>query len=101
MTITDLISAEFEIGKEPENVLLWRLDVLNQSDHRLELLIAQIDYELVQILNIGDCIKDMMLYTEWAMIKTDVTVRHIKKVSRDTQKDRYILGVESMELLKL
>ena len=82
MTTTDLISAEFEIGKEPEKIQLWRLDVLNHSDHKLGLLIAKVDYELVQILHPGDRIKDMAVYAEWAMIKTDATVKNIKKINQ-------------------
>ena len=101
MTIIDLISAEFEIGKVPEKIQLWRLDVLNHSDHELGLLIAKVDYELVQILHPGDRIKGMAVYAEWAMIKTDVTVKNIKKINRGIYKDKYILGMESMELLKL
>ena len=101
MTKTDLNFAEFEIGKEPEKVQLRRLDVLHHSGHELGLLISKGDYELVQILLPGDRIKDMAVYAEWAMIKTDATVKHIRKINQGIHEDKYILGMESMELLKL
>jgi len=101
MMTTDLISAEFETDKEPEKIQLWRLDVLNHSDHGLGLIITKVDYELVQILHPGDRIKGMAVYSEWAMIKTDATVKHIKKINQGIHEDKYILGMESMELLKL
>ncbi len=96
-----LVFAEFKIGKESEEEQLWCLDVLDYSRFGLGLMITKIDSELVQILNTGYCIKDMTLYTEWAMIKTDATVRHIRKVTRGTQKDQYILGVESNEIIAI
>ncbi len=97
----DIISAEFEIGKGSEKGQLWHLDAFDCSRHGLGLLVTEFDSALLQILNPGDRIKGMALYTEWAISKVDATVRHITKIKRGSHEGQYVLGVESEELEEL
>jgi hypothetical protein len=93
----DLITAEFHVEKGK----LWQLNVFNCSNYGLGLLITQNDSELLKILNSGDLIADMNLYSQWGIIKVDATVKHITKIEQGKYKDQYILGVRSNEIIEI
>ena len=97
----DLISAEFNVEKGSEKGKLWHLNVFNCSNYGLGLLVTKIDSELLQVLNPGDSIADMKLYSEWGMIKVDATVKHITKIKHGKYEDHYILGVRSKEIIEI
>lgn len=97
--LLDLLSAEFEIGNGVGIGKLWHLSVRDCSEHGLGLLVSENDYELLQILDPGDKIKDMVLYTEWAMTRVDAIVRHITKIEWGTYIGQYILGVEVIKFI--
>jgi len=95
----EFISVEFKLEKKSEKSREFELNVLDCSSHGLGLLVTEKDEELVQTLNSGDHIKNMTFYAEWAMIKVDVTVRHKTRIGKGKHKGRYIIGVESREII--
>ncbi|NQT69283.1 MAG: hypothetical protein HQ552_06845 [Desulfobacteraceae bacterium] len=97
----DLISAEFYIENGSEKKQLWHLDVFDCSNHGLGLLVAEFDSALLHILNPEDRIEDMLLYSEWGIMKVNATVRHITKIEQGVYKNHYVVGVYSDEIKNL
>ena len=97
----DLITAEFHVENEPEKGKPWLLNVHNCSNYGLGLLISKTDSDLLEILNPGDVIAGMMLYSQWGIIKVDATIKHITKIEYGQYKDQHILGVRSNEIIEI
>jgi hypothetical protein len=93
----DFVSVEFSImGKDK----VYDLGVMDCSQHGLGILITKKDFDLVRLVKPGDRIRDIMLYSENAMIRIDGVVRHITKMSTGKYKDSYVMGVESPEVIE-
>ncbi len=93
----DFISAEFSImGKDK----VYELGVMDCSMHGLGILITKKDFDLVRLVKPGGRIRDIVLYSENAMIKVDGVVRHLTKMSRGKYKDSYVMGIESPEVIQ-
>jgi hypothetical protein len=93
----EFVSVEFSImGKEK----VYDLGVMDCSRHGLGILITKKDFDLVRLVKPGDRIRDIMLYSENAMIKVDGVVRHITKMSTGKSKGSYLMGVESPEVIE-
>jgi hypothetical protein len=93
----DFVSVEFSImGKDK----VYDLGVMDCSQHGLGILITKKDFDLVRLVKPGDRIRDIMLYSENAMIKVDGVVRHMTKMSTGKYKDSYVMGVESPEVIE-
>ena len=92
------IAVEFKLGKGPKKEKTYDLNVLNRSVHGLALLITEKDYELVQALNCGDKLQNIMFFAPSAMIRVDGTVRHMTKLEGGKHKNCYILGLESDDI---
>jgi len=99
--VSEFISVQFFIGKGPISDKLFRLNVLNYSGHGLGILIPEPAFDLLRYLKRGDKIRDMFLFSKWAMLKVDVTVRHISKIQEGDHKGEYVIGVESEEMIGL
>lgn len=97
---SDLISAEFEIGNGPETRKFF-FNVINYSRLGLGLLVTEDDLDLPRILNRGDRINNIALYTEWARVKVNATVSHITKIKQGLYKGNCILGVQSDEIIDI
>jgi len=93
----DFISVEFSImGKDK----VYELGVMDCSMHGLGILITKKDFDLVRLVKPGDRIRDIVLYSENAMIKVDGVVRHLTKMSGGKYKDSYVMGIESPEVIE-
>jgi hypothetical protein len=93
----DFVSVEFSImGKDK----VYNLGVMDCSQHGLGILITKKDFDLVRLVKPGDRIRDIMVYSENAMIKVDGVVRHITKMSTGKYKDSYMMGIESPEVIE-
>jgi hypothetical protein len=95
----EFVYVEFALPKADQKTPLYKLNVLNYSRHGLGLLVQQENLDLVHMLKAGDRIKDMVFYATWAIIKVDVTVRHVTRITEGGHKGAYVMGVQSDEIL--
>ncbi len=93
----DFVSVEFSImGKDK----VYALGVMDCSMHGLGVLVTRKDFDLVRLVKPGDRIRDIVFYSENAMIKVDGVVRHLTKMSTGKYKDSYVMGIESPEVIE-
>jgi hypothetical protein len=93
----DFVSVEFSImGKDK----VYDLGVMDCSMHGLGILITKKDFDLVHLVKQGDRIRDIVLYSENAMIKVDGVVRHLTKISTGKHRNSYVMGIESPEVIE-
>ncbi len=97
--ISDFVSAEFTLGKGSEKEKRYELNVMDCSRHGLGIVITQKDFDLLDRLNIGDKIKEIMFFAPRSMIKVNGSVRHITKIESGEYKGSYQIGVESDDLI--
>jgi hypothetical protein len=75
------------------------LNILNYSDHGLGLLVAEKDFNLLQMLNPGDRILEITIFAEPALIHMDGIVRHKTRIEDGRFRGDYILGLESNTII--
>lgn len=93
----DFVSVAFSImGKDK----VYDLGVMDCSMHGLGILITRKDFDLVRLVKPGDRIRDIVFYSENAMIKVDGVVRHLTKMSTGKYKNSYVMGIESPEVIE-
>ncbi|MGE5840562.1 MAG: hypothetical protein ACM34H_11540 [Deltaproteobacteria bacterium] len=93
----DFISVQFEItGKDK----VYDLGVMDCSMHGLGILITKKDFDLLRLVKPADRLRDIVLYSKNAMIKVDGVVRHLTKMTTGKNKDSYVLGIESPEVIE-
>ncbi len=93
----DFVSVQFSIMGKGK---VYDLGVMDCSTHGLGVLITTKDFELLRLVKPGDRIRDVVLYSESAMIKVDGVVRHLTKMSTGKHKDSYVMGIESPEVIE-
>ena len=64
-----------------------------------ELLTTQKEFDLLEGLNIGDRVRDMVLYAPWAVTKLDSKVAHKTELQDGDHKGCFMLGTKSRELI--
>lgn len=96
----EVISAVFDLVKGPGKDQSYELNVINYSDHGLALLVTEKDLNLLQMLNPGDRIPEMVIFAEPGLIHIDGIVRHKTRVEAGRYRDNYILGLESNTKIK-
>ena len=93
----DFVSVEFSImGKDK----VYKLGVMDCSMHGLGILITKRNFDLLRLVKPGDRLRDIVLYSENAMIKVDGVVRHLTQMSSGKYKDCYVMGFESPEVIE-
>jgi len=93
----DFVSVAFSImGKDK----VYDLGVMDCSMHGLGILVTRKDFDLVRLVKPGDRIRDIVFYSENAMIKVDGVVRHLTKMSTGKYKNSYVMGIESPEVIE-
>ena len=98
--IPEMVSVEFKIEKEKGKPRSYELNVYDCSQHGLGLLITEKDFALLNILEIGDEIKEITFYATAAIIKVQGTVRHKSKIREGKYEGCYILGIESPDIIE-
>ena len=96
----EFISVEFSLGKGPKKDKVYNLNVIDSSVYGLGILINQANFDLLQLIDPGDKIKDITFFSTWAMIKVDGTVRHKTEILEGKYKGCYMLGIESPEIIE-
>jgi hypothetical protein len=97
--ISYFVSAEFTLGKGSKKEKRYELNVTDCSRHGLGLIITQKDLDLLERLNIGDRIEEIMFFAPRSMIKVNGNIRHITKIGSGEYKGCYQVGIESDDLI--
>ena len=98
--IPEMVSVEFKIEKAPGGSKSYELNVYDCSQHGLGILITDKDFELLNILEKGDEIKEITFYATAAIIRVRGTVRHKSTIQEGKYKGCYILGIESPDIIE-
>jgi len=93
------ISVKLTVGKEANGRKAYDLTVIDCSRHGLGLLVTQNEFDLLEGLNVGDRIQDMVLYTPWAVTKVDGKIAHKTELQDGDHKGCFMLGIKSRELI--
>lgn len=96
----EFVSVEFKLDKGPDKDKVYDLGVYDCSMHGLGFLVTEKDFDLLDILEVGDRIENITFYAAMALITLEVTVRHKTKITEGKYKDCFILGIESDGLIK-
>ena len=96
--VPEMVSVEFRLEKGPDKV--YSLNVFDSSRHGLGILVTEADSALMEILELGDEIKDITYYATSAMIKVDGIVRHKTPIKEGKYEGCYILGIESPDIIE-
>jgi len=96
----EFISVEFRLGKRAKEDKLYKLNVLNCSNHGLGIIIPPKYFNLLKKINVGDKLEDITFYATWTMINVNGTVRHKTKINEGKYMGSYILGIESPEIIE-
>ena len=96
---SEFISVEFKLKNMPKEDKVYQLQVFNSSQHGFGVLITKKDFDLLQIIKLGDKFQNMMFFAKWAMVKVDGIVKHIAKIKTGKYKDSYFLGIESQDII--
>lgn len=98
----DLISAEFTLTVSPSRSKIYALRVHDYSKHGVGLIITENEFDLVDVLAIGDSIDPISFYTSEAII-TNVrgVVRHITRIGEGPYEGCYMLGIESRDIIPI
>ena len=98
--IPEMVSVEFKIEKGGGPPKSYELNVYDCSKHGLGILVTEKDFELLNILEMGDEIKEITFYATAAIIKVQGTVRHKSKIREGKYEGCYILGIESPDIIE-
>lgn len=87
----ELVSARFRL----ESGRPYDLYVNDHSGHGLGLLVTKKDFDLLKQINIGDKLRDMVIFAKSALIRGDGIVRHKTRIVKGRFEGCFILGIES------
>lgn len=93
------ISVRLTVGKEPDARRTYDLTVVDYSRRGLGLLVTRNDFNLLEELNVGDRIRDMVLYAPWAVTEVDGKVAHKTELQDGDHKGCFMLGIKSRDLI--
>jgi hypothetical protein len=95
----DFQLAEIYFRKGTKEERRYELRVIDCASHGLGILVPQKHLDLINIIKIGDTLKDIHFYASNAMLVVDGIVRHITKVEEGQFKGCYYIGIESKEIM--
>ena len=95
-----LLSAQIILKDPSGNKKEFNLKIDNSTRNGLGLLITTSEKELLEWVNIGDTLEDVVFYAGWAMLKVNALVKHKTLVPGTAGKNEtYIMGVASDDLI--
>ena len=94
----ELVSVRCKIDKGSEEGKVCVLNVFDSSQSGIALLIAPKDTDLIELIEVGDKIRDMSFFGIRTKIKEDGIVRHITKIDEGKLKGYYIVGIEARDV---
>lgn len=99
LDVLEPVSVKITVGKEPNEQKTYDLTVVDCSRHGLGLLVTPNAFDLLGQLNVGDRIRDMVLYAPWAVTKLDGKVAHKTELQDGDHKGCFMLGIKSREII--
>ena len=96
----EMVAVEFSVDKGPAKGKVYELGVLDCSKHGLGILVQEKDFDLLESVELGDLLRDIIFYATWARIQVDGIVRHKTKISDGKYKGCYVLGIESQDIIE-
>lgn len=95
----DFVYAEFKHPGKPESDDVVNLDVADCSKYGLGMVVKENNIELLNHIKIGDRVEGLSFYASWTMIKVNGIIKHITKMESDQQKNWYVIGIESPDII--
>ena len=96
----EFVYAEFIMGKGSTEEKVYNLKILDCSQYGLSMVITQKDFELLDLLNEGDELKEISFFATWTVLTVDGIVRHKTKIEEGKYEGCYLIGFESQELIE-
>jgi len=93
------VSVRLTVGKAPNERKAYDLTVLDYSPRGLGLLVTENAFDLLEELNVGDRIRDLLVYSTWAVAKVHGKVVHKTELLAGDHKGCFMLGIKSRELI--
>jgi hypothetical protein len=90
----EFVSAAFTLGRDGKT---YELEVVDYSANGVGLLVTEKDFEILGKIEVGDKLKNLVLYARWTTAMVDGTVAHKTKVKGGKT---YIVGVHLKEVLE-
>ena len=93
------VTVKLTVGNEANKQKTYDLTVVDCSRHGLGLLVTPNAFDLLEKLNVGDRVRDMVLYAPWALTKVNGKVAHKTELREGDHKGCFMLGIKSRELI--
>ncbi len=93
------VTVRLTLGKAPNERKAYDLPVVNYSRRGLGLLVTEDAFDLLEKLNVGDRIRDLVLYSTWAVAKVHGKVVHKTELLDGDHRGCFMLGIKSRELI--
>jgi len=77
----------------------YMLDIFDCSAAGVGILVREKDFDLLEVLEAGDKIQDIMLFADHTLVRVGGTVRHKTQVPQGQEQNVYVVGVEFDETL--
>jgi len=97
LELLEPISAKLTVGTGAGGPKEYDLAVVDHSRHGLGLLVTENAFDLLEELNVGDRIRDLLLYSTWAVAKVHGKVVHKTELLAGDHKGCFMLGIKSRE----
>jgi hypothetical protein len=98
--VPEMVAVEFKVDKGPAMGKVYELGVVDCSRHGLGILVKEKDFDLLESVDLGDSLRDIIFYATWARIQVDGVVRHKTKITDGKYRGCYILGIESQDIIE-
>lgn len=98
--IPEFVYAEFKMGKGSTQEKIYNLKISDGSQYGLGMVVTQKDFDLLEMLNEGDELKEISFFATWTVLTVDGTVRHITKIEEGKYEGCYLIGIESQDLIE-
>ncbi len=96
----EMVAVEFAVDKGPARGKVYDLGVIDCSKHGLGILVKEKDFDLLESVDLGDRLRDIIFYATWARIQVDGIVRHKTRITDGKYRGCYILGIESRDIIE-
>ena len=97
--VPELFSVQFNLGNGHRKGRVYDLNVHDSSGHGLGLLITEKDFDLLDMVNIGDRLYDIIFFAREAIIRGNGRVRHKTKIGEGKYKGCYVMGIETGDIV--
>lgn len=98
--IPDFLEAVFTLPKGAEETVSYKLKIINRSANGVGILVTSKDFDILELVNEGDELKDLELCATTAIVKVTGTVRHVTKLEGPKHEGSYVIGVKLDEALE-